>query len=151
MRSHVPDALFVTEDAMVTLLDITRASRLDSAEARAIFLLTGATAAAMGWRYEVRGQLSGQHQRNISFIWACRRAPAEQADRWAEQARALPPQCTVHAAARLLGGPRPDYGAVWHLVATRRLFLDLAAPIAIDSALHLRPIQPRRTPCLIST
>ena len=46
---------------VVTLLDVTRRARLDSAEAHAVFVLAQATATALGWRYELRGELSAQH------------------------------------------------------------------------------------------
>lgn len=61
VRTHVPDALYVTVDGVVTLLDVTRRARLDSAEAHAVFVLAQATATALGWRYELRGELSAQH------------------------------------------------------------------------------------------
>lgn len=151
VRTHVPDAVYVTVDGTVTLLDVTRRSRVDHPEARAIFLLAEATAQALGWRYVLRGELSAQHQRNVSFVYAHRHAPAEASARWAASARALPPACTVDQAAAALGGAqRPNFGAVWHLVATRRLYVDLSVPIRVDSALRTYGPSGRTSPCQIS-
>lgn len=149
-RTHVPDALYVTVDGVVTLLDVTRRARLDSAEAHAVFVLAQATAALLGWRYELRAELTAQHQRNVSFVYAHRHAPPERAAGWAQSARALPETCTVQHAAAALGESRPDYGALWHLVSTRRLFVDLTAPIRIDSRVQRRPLTARSSSCQIS-
>jgi hypothetical protein len=150
VRTHVPDALYVTVDGVVTLLDVTRRARLDSAEAHAVFVLAQATATALGWRYELRGELSAQHQRNVSFVYAHRHAPPERVPGWVQAARGLPETCTVQHAAAALGQSRPDHGALWHLVATRQLFVDLTAPIRIDSRVQRRPLTRRSSSCQIS-
>lgn len=150
VRTHVPDALYVTVDGVVTLMDVTRRARVDNGEARAVFVLAQATAIALGWRYELRAELAAQHQRNVSFVYAHRHAPPERAAGWAQAARALPETCTVQHAAAALGESRPDHGALWHLVASRQLFVDLTAPIRIDSRVQRRPLTRRSSPCQIS-
>lgn len=150
IRTHVPDAFHLRVDGQVTLVDVTRHSRLQSPEALAVFRLTQATAHRMGWRYQLRGELTPQHQRNISLIYA-HRHPSPSTARWLTRLATMPPVQQIADAARALGAPaRPSYSAVWHLVATRHLFLDLAAPLTPDAVIRRRPSPSRSTRCLIS-
>ncbi|WP_354588561.1 hypothetical protein [Janibacter sp. UYMM211] len=150
VRTHVPDALHLRADGQVTLVDITRRSRLQTAEALAIFRLTQATAHRMRWRYQLRGELTPQHQRNISLIYAHRHCSAGTAG-WLARLATMPAVQQIADAAGALGPPaRPSYSAVWHLVATRHLFVDLAAPLTPDAVIRRRPSPPRSTRCLIS-
>lgn len=150
-RTHVPDAVYATTDGTVTLLDVTRRARLESAEAVAIFRLTSTTAAALGWSYQVRVELEPQHQRNVAAVWACRRARPDHAALWQERARSLPSACQFFQAADHFGGAdRPSYGAVMHLIANRHLFMNLTAPMTIDAVVRTRPLPVRSHPCLVT-
>lgn len=149
IRTHIPDGMYLTVDGRVVLMDVTRRSRLLSPEAVAIFRLAQLTARAMGWEYELRGELTAQHQRNVSMIYS-HRHETPNATAWRAQLRAMPADQQVVQAAEALGTPlRPAYAAVWHLVATRHLFLDLSAPLVRDSIVHRRPHARGSSPCLI--
>lgn len=149
-RSHVPDAVYATTDGRITLLDVTRRARLMTPEAVAIFRLTSATAAALGWSYQVRVEFEPQHQRNVAAVWACGRARPDHAAVWLERSRTLPSTCQFLPAARHLGtADRPSFGAVMHLVANRHLFMNLTAPMTIDAMVHTHPLPFRSHPCLV--
>lgn len=149
IRTHVPDALYLTVDERVVLVDVTRRSRLLSPEAVAIFRLAQLTARAMGWDYELRGELTAQHQRNVSMIYS-HRHETPTSTTWRAHLRTMPADQQVTQAADAFGTPRrPNYAAVWHLVATRHLFLDLSAPLTRDSIVQRRPHPTGSNPCLI--
>lgn len=150
VRSHVPDALHLTIDGRVTLVDVTRRRRLETPEAVAIFLLAQATARALGWRYELRDELSAQHQRNVSLVYS-HRHPTSSTPMWRAAVKGMPASQQVLQAAQSLGsGTSPNYAAVWHLVATRHLFIDLARALTPDAVVRRRPLSIRSNPCLIS-
>ena len=150
VRTHVPDAFHLTADGQLTLVDVTRRQRLETPEAMAIFLLAAATARAMGWRYELRDELSQQHQRNVSLIYSHRHVMPS-TPTWRSAAKGMPATQQLRQAAQTLGtASSPNYAAVWHLAATRHLFIDLAQPLASDAAVRRRPLSTRSNPCLIS-
>lgn len=149
VRSHVPDAVALGPGGRATMIDVTRRARLQDPAARAIFLLARATAERMGWNYQLRGELTPQHQRNVSFVYSHRHPPAG-VEELHQRVRAMPSRQQVRDAARLFGSLRvPNYAAVWHLVATGRLFVDLTVPLEADSIVRVRPHH-RRNPCLLT-
>ena len=150
VRTHVPDAFHLTVDGRATLVDVTRRKRLETPEAVAIFLLAQATARAMGWRYELHDELSPQHQRNVSLVYSHRHATPS-THTWRAAVKGMPATQQVLQAAQTLGaGTSPNYAAVWHLVATRHLFIDLARALTPDAVVRRRPLSTRSNPCLIS-
>lgn len=134
LRSHVPDALLLLGDGSRLLIDVTRDAKLSDPKTRATFTLTAATCDELGWRYEVRTELSPQHVSNVSAIWSCRWARPQQARAWREQAEAVV-GLQVWTAATVLGGGNPTYAGIWHLVANQVLALPLADPIRLDSTI----------------
>lgn len=150
VRTHVPDGMYLTVDGRVVLVDVTRRSRLLSPEAVAIFRLAQLTAQSMGWEYELRGELTAQHQRNVSMIYS-HRHPTPSAPQWQKLVGSMPADQQIAQAAEDLGtAGRPNYAAVWHLVATQFLFLDLSASLTRDSSVRRRPDSTRSNPCLIN-
>lgn len=148
VRTHVPDALYTTADGATTLVDVTRRARLEDPRAVAIFRLAHATAKALGWAYELRGELTPQHIRNVSFIYSHRFAPDGLPDDWDRRRRQLPYSLSLAEAADAFGRRgRPCYASALHLVATRRLFMGLETPICIDTTVRTRPLPCRSTPC----
>lgn len=150
IRTHVPDAFHLTVDGRITLVDVTRRKRLETPEALAIFLLAQATARALGWGYELRDELSPQHQRNVSLVYSHRHPTPSTPSRRAA-VKGMPATQQVIQAARALGSATsPNYAAVWHLAATRHLFIDLARALTLDAIVRRRPLSIRSNPCLIS-
>lgn len=136
MRTHVVDALAQRADGTLVLIDVTRRARLAEPRLSSIWTLTMRTAQAMGMQYTVRPELSLQRARNVAAMWACRAAPAHQSLQWRRLAAQMPEQVQVLPVARVLGEGRPNFAAVWHLVAHRVLAVDLDAPIKVDTLIQ---------------
>lgn len=150
VRTHVPDALYVDATGQMTLVDVTRLSRLQDPSARAVFTATGLTAQELGWRYELRVELAPQHRRNVAFVYSHRHANPEEAAEWVRRGRELPDTVQLAQAATRLGNHRgEDYQALFHLIATRQLFVDLQSPLVSDSTVRRHPIPERSTPWLV--
>ncbi|MCH8614359.1 hypothetical protein [Arsenicicoccus dermatophilus] len=149
VRSHVPDALLRSRDGRITLVDVTRRARLEDPRLVAVLVLTRATADALGWRYEVRTELTPQRRRNVSFVYSHRHVPDHLPADWAARIQGLGSTTQLRGAAVALGTrTAPAYAAVFHLVARRHLFLDLDSPLTADAPVSTRPFPPRRTQCL---
>lgn len=150
VRSHVPDALHLSAGGQMTLVDVTRRDRLKVPEAVAIFRLAQATAQALGWHYELRAELPPQYQRNVSLVYA-HRHPSPCDTTWQTRLKGMPAEQQLAQAATTLGAPaRPNFSAVFHLAATRHLFLDLSSPLTADAIVRRRPSPSRSNPCLIT-
>ncbi|GAB47897.1 hypothetical protein MOPEL_030_00080, partial [Mobilicoccus pelagius NBRC 104925] len=133
VRTHVPDALAELADGTVLLIDVTSSRRLSDPNTAAVWLLTGATASALGMRYEVRTELSRQSARNLSAVWARRQANPGQRRAWIDRARHVAFPTALLPFARVLGEGDPNYAAVWHLVAHSFVQVDLGGPLHADS------------------
>lgn len=150
LRSHVPDALYRDKLGTITLVDVTRRERLEAWEARAVFAATALTARALGWIYELRVELSPQYRRNVAFVYNHRHADRDRSTTWAHRLNELPHTMQLAEAASLLGDTgTPDVQALFHLVATRRLFVDLQEPLVSDTTVQRHFAPERSTPWLV--
>lgn len=138
VRHHYPDLLHVDRSGLVVLTDVTRSAKLTKPSALAQFVLTSATARAAGWRYEVRTEMPAQRVRNIAHLHACRFGSLEESARHLESIRegGLPRQ--LHQIVRNAGGAATTVD-ILHLVATKRLFLDLDQPITEATMIREQP------------
>lgn len=146
-RAHVPDAVIEETDGSRTLIDITTADKLFDPRVMTVFQLTDATAAAMGWRYELRTELPPQREHNLRFVWAHRTSPDRTAELRELVSRAVLPQ-SVRQLARTLGADvKPNM--VWSAVAAGCLGVDLDRPLREDTQIT-RSQPTRRPPWLVA-
>lgn len=144
IRTHVPDALVLTGDDQMVLIDITTREKVRDPEVLAVFALTAATAAGAGWDYRLLTELPSQRARNLSFLRACRHPRPLPHD----LTRVLAAQqwpCQAERLAGVLGHGAEGRGLLWHLLATTRLFTDLNRALTPDSLIHPHHL-PDRTP-----
>lgn len=130
IRTHIPDALFRCVDGSRTVVDVTSQDKLTDPRVRAVFLLTRATAAALGWGYELRVEMPPQREHNLRFIWAHRHASRAGASAELFEAAALP-----QSVWQLLQSLGVGVGAevIWSAVAAGTVAVDLNRPLRPDS------------------
>lgn len=150
IRAHVPDALYRDNRGKTFLIDVTRRKRLTDWTARAVFAVTALTTRALGWGYELRVELPTQYRRNVAFVYSHRHAAPDSRSAWAQRVRELPHTMQLAEAAALLGNDgTADLQALFHLVATRRLFMDLQQRLVSDSTDQRHFLPERSTPWLV--
>jgi len=134
VRGHIPDFLLRDIGGRMLLVDVTTASKLDDPRLRALLQLTAATAAVLGWEYQVRTELPPQRARNLNFLHAGRKDTVQ--DRLAA-ARALRHESgpiDVQRGSELLGGGGQGFVRLWDLVAHGHAHICLDGLIELDSS-----------------
>ncbi len=134
VRSHVPDFLVRCADGRTILVDVTTSSKLDDPRLRAILQLTGATAEAVGWDYQVRTELPPQRVRNLNFLHASRHDTRQDRPSGARQLRQARGTVDVQRASVLLGGGAQGYLRLWDLVSNGLVHVPLDSAIDLDSS-----------------
>ena len=126
VREHTPDFLVRSADGLTSLVDVTRVSVVENSAALAVFVLTAASAAAMGWGYELRTEMPPQRARNLRFVWS-HRAGALQPSEGRVLAGLSWPVSLGELADQLGGGAR-GRDRVRELVGAGALWVDLNLP-----------------------
>jgi len=139
-RYHYPDLLAVRADGRSVACDVTSRERTNNPRLLAQLALMSATAAAAGWEFEVLTQLPAQRIRNQAHLWAYRQADAHRRSEWLESVERGNWPMQFEAAASLMGGGPIGIGAVQHLIATARLFIDFDEVIRPDTLVHRQPL-----------
>lgn len=147
-RWHVPDFVCRERGGATVLVDVTTKRVLQDPRKHAIFAITAATAAAIGWKYEVRTELPAQRARNLGFIHAARHVVGEDFEPALRRLRHHPLRLDVLGAAQLLASPGGDHQLVWQLVAAGKLHIDLDRPIEHDTLVSTRPFTAEVKPWL---
>lgn len=136
---HYPDILVESEDGRRKLVEVKSVAKLLQPAVLAQFALTSATAAHLGWRFEVRSELPAQRATNQSHVFACRHGTPfdhELLLRWITDSGGSLPlrRCT-----EWLGGGPGATGVVLSLVAHRLLHVDFDKRLGPDAIVHLLP------------
>lgn len=135
-RSHVPDALLRLRDGTTMLVDITTMETVQKPRALAAFILTAATATALGWAYQLRSELPAQRVLNTSSVWACRHADPAVHQSLLARAVTVGLPARLDQVAQQLTDLAPGLWAVQHLVAHGALGLDLNSALQLSSTVH---------------
>lgn len=125
---HTPDLLSVTADDVVTVWDVRAVEKQDEVFERARATSLEACE-SVGWRYEVFEGLAATYRLNLLWLHSFRRPPA-----WLDGATpavmaAAEGGTTLGSLLALDAGDGLNKAAVWHLVWTGDLALDLAEVI----------------------
>ena len=139
VRSHVPDFLVRTANGGMTLVDVTTERKFDDPKVRAIMQLTGATAKALGWTYQVRTELPPQRIRNVNFIHASGHDIRHDQPSAARTLRQATGPVDVERARGLLGGSATGYMRLWDLLAHGLAHIPLDGPIERDTPVTTTP------------
>lgn len=140
-KVHYPDFLALHADQRQVVYDVKPSSRMTE-EVVAQFKLTAAVCAQVGWDYQVQSDLPKQVMINISWIGAFRHHgynPGLAAT--TQLLSAMGAGFTLGDAVHAIGIPSLPQArsAVYHLIATRLLRIDLTQPLSDSTFVNRTP------------
>jgi len=136
--SHIPDLLTLHDDNAVTVWDV-RALDEQDADFRNKSAVARDACAAVGWRYDVFTGLGEIERLNLLWLHGFRSRPA-----WADRSEekviraARSRNATIGSLFAHDDGTGELKAVVWHLVWSRALSIDIAAPWKLDTAIAAR-------------
>ncbi|CCH74164.1 hypothetical protein BN11_40003 [Nostocoides australiense Ben110] len=139
VRGHIPDFLLRDVDGRMLLVDVTTGRKLDDPRLRAVFQLTAATAAVLGWEYQARTELPPQRARNLNFLHAGRNDTLQDRLGAARSLRQESGPIDVQRGSELLGGGPQGFVRLWDLVAHGDVHVSLDTLIDLDTPVTFQP------------
>ncbi|MEN2420540.1 TnsA-like heteromeric transposase endonuclease subunit [Streptomyces rimosus] len=137
VRKHIPDYLLVTEQGPV-VVDVKPLRRLSMPEVAFTFSWTQRVVEGKGWTYEVWSEPPSAELENIRFLAGYRRGWLFSSDILDELRNAELDGVALGVATRCLPDrPEPQVrAALYHLLWTRHLKVDLGRPLDTSSVLR---------------